>query len=69
MNMGYEDDDLKPYIEPQPDLNDQKRIGKTGTVQQQRFTKNQEIYFILLVLFKKILWMIKNLSTIFLLSF
>lgn len=37
MNMGYEDDELKPYIEPQPDLNDQKRIGKTGTVQQQRF--------------------------------
>jgi len=35
MNMGYEDDELKPYVEPQPDLNDQKRIGKTGTVQQQ----------------------------------
>ncbi|KAL7012969.1 hypothetical protein ACKWTF_015120 [Chironomus riparius] len=29
MNMGYEDDELKPYVEPQPDLNDQKRIGKT----------------------------------------
>ncbi|KAL7012966.1 hypothetical protein ACKWTF_015120 [Chironomus riparius] len=26
MNMGYEDDELKPYVEPQPDLNDQKRI-------------------------------------------
>ena len=37
MNMGYEDDELKPYVEPQPDLNDQKRIGKTGTVQQQHF--------------------------------
>lgn len=34
MNMGYEDDELKPYQEAQPDLNDQKRIGKTGTVQQ-----------------------------------
>lgn len=33
MNMGYEDDELKPYQEAQPDLNDQKRIGKTGTVQ------------------------------------
>lgn len=33
MNMGYEyDDELKPYIEPKPDLKDPKRIGKTGTV-------------------------------------
>ena len=32
MNMGYEDDELKPYQEVQPDLNDSKRIGKTGTV-------------------------------------
>jgi MAP/microtubule affinity-regulating kinase len=32
MNMGYEDDELKPYIEPTPDLKEQKRIGKTGTV-------------------------------------
>jgi serine/threonine protein kinase len=30
MNMGYEDDELKPYQEVQPDLNDAKRIGKTG---------------------------------------
>lgn len=30
MNMGYEEDELKPYQEAQPDLNDQKRIGKTG---------------------------------------
>lgn len=37
MNMGYEDDELKPYQEAQPDLNDQKRIGKTGTVQQQQY--------------------------------
>ncbi|XP_061514925.1 MAP/microtubule affinity-regulating kinase 3 isoform X8 [Anopheles gambiae] len=29
MNMGYEDDELKPYVEPLPDLKDQKRIGKT----------------------------------------
>lgn len=32
MNMGFEDDELKPYIEPKPDLQDPKRIGKTGTV-------------------------------------
>ncbi|KAJ6650115.1 MAP/microtubule affinity-regulating kinase 3 [Pseudolycoriella hygida] len=29
MNMGYEDDELKPFIEPQADLKDPKRIGKT----------------------------------------
>lgn len=32
MNMGYEDDELKPYTEPVADLKDPKRIGKTGTV-------------------------------------
>lgn len=33
MNMGYEfEDELKPYVEPKPDLKDPKRIGKTGTV-------------------------------------
>lgn len=26
MNMGYEEDDLKPYIEPVQDWNDRKRI-------------------------------------------
>ena len=39
MNMGYEDDELKPYIEPQADLKDPKRIGKTGTVQSNSITK------------------------------
>lgn len=28
MNMGYEDDELKPYLEPEPDFKDLKRIGK-----------------------------------------
>lgn len=32
MNMGFEDEELKPYIEPKQDLADPKRIGKTGTV-------------------------------------
>lgn len=53
MNMGYEDDELKPFQEAQTDLNDQKRIGKTGTVQQQHFILNQKDYFVLLVLFLK----------------
>ncbi|XP_032454465.1 serine/threonine-protein kinase MARK2 isoform X26 [Nasonia vitripennis] len=26
MNMGYEDDELKPYLEPEPDYKDHKRI-------------------------------------------
>lgn len=27
MNIGFEDDELKPYVEPEPDFNDQMRIG------------------------------------------
>ncbi|XP_055379372.1 serine/threonine-protein kinase MARK2 [Condylostylus longicornis] len=29
MNMGFEDDELKPYVEPKPDFADPKRIHKT----------------------------------------
>jgi len=31
MNMGYEDDDLKPYIEPEAEYNDLRRIGELTT--------------------------------------
>ena len=27
MNIGYDEDDLKPYIEPAADFNDPLRIG------------------------------------------
>jgi MAP/microtubule affinity-regulating kinase len=27
MNMGYEEEELKPYVEPEPDYKDVKRIG------------------------------------------
>ena len=27
MNIGYENDELKPYLEPIPDLNDKSRLG------------------------------------------
>lgn len=27
MNINYEDDELKPYVEPPPDINDTVRIG------------------------------------------
>lgn len=30
MNVGYEDDELKPYVEPEPDFKDHKRIGRFG---------------------------------------
>lgn len=26
MNISYEDDELKPYVEPEPDFNEQRRI-------------------------------------------
>jgi len=28
MNLGYEEDELKPYIEPELDFKEVKRIGK-----------------------------------------
>uniref|UniRef100_A0AAQ5YGP6 non-specific serine/threonine protein kinase n=1 Tax=Amphiprion ocellaris TaxID=80972 RepID=A0AAQ5YGP6_AMPOC len=32
MNVGYEQEELKPYTEPEPDLNDLKRIELMGTM-------------------------------------
>lgn len=29
MNVGYEDEELKPYIEPQPDYKDPKKTGRS----------------------------------------
>lgn len=43
MNMGYEEDELKPYVEPMPDLKDQKRIGKTGTVHKSNIFQKEII--------------------------
>lgn len=28
MNIGYEEDELKPYLEPETDFGDSKRIGE-----------------------------------------
>lgn len=28
MNVGHEEEELKPYTEPEPDFNDTKRIGE-----------------------------------------
>lgn len=53
MNMGYEDDELKPYQEVQPDLNDAKRIGKTGTVQMtKQFFHSTRFDFLILSFYK-----------------
>jgi len=30
--MGYEDDELKPYLEPEPDYRDHKRIGESASM-------------------------------------
>lgn len=32
MNMGYEEDELKPYIEPEPDYKDDMRIGESASM-------------------------------------
>lgn len=32
MNLGYEDDELKPYLEPEPDYRDHKRIGESTSM-------------------------------------
>ena len=32
MNTGYEDDELKPYLEPEPDYKDHKRIGESASM-------------------------------------
>jgi hypothetical protein len=32
MNIGFEEDDLKPYVEPMPDLSDQTRIGNNSII-------------------------------------
>lgn len=40
INAGFEEDELKPYIEPELDITDQKRIGKKG----QNYN-NQAAYF------------------------
>lgn len=29
MNVGYEEEEIKPYLEPEPDFSDTKRIGQT----------------------------------------
>ncbi|XP_037917780.1 serine/threonine-protein kinase MARK2 isoform X13 [Hermetia illucens] len=41
MNMGFEDDELKPYIEPKPDLQDPKRIGKTEALVAMGYSKQE----------------------------
>ncbi|XP_076279795.1 serine/threonine-protein kinase MARK2-like isoform X3 [Lasioglossum baleicum] len=42
MNMGYDDDELKPYLEPEPDYKDHKRIGESAkALASMGYTRNQ----------------------------
>lgn len=34
MNVGYEEEELKPYIEPQPDYKDPKKTGRKRNSQK-----------------------------------
>lgn len=34
MNVGYEEEELKPYIEPQPDYKDPKKTGRKTSSQK-----------------------------------
>lgn len=34
MNVGYEEEELKPYIEPQPDYKDPKKTGRERNTQK-----------------------------------
>lgn len=34
MNVGHDEEELKPYIEPEPDFNDSSRIGASQCLHQ-----------------------------------
>ena len=58
MNMGYEEEELKPYVEPEPDYKDVKRIGTLlSFLWQQMLNKNvdsahRRVIYILVVTVK-----------------
>lgn len=39
INTGFEEDELKPYTEPELDITDQKRIGTKGSKQRVLLTQ------------------------------
>lgn len=49
MNMGFEEEELKPYLEPEPDYRDHKRIGESAsmyiTLTTYRFYVQCHIYY------------------------
>lgn len=40
INAGFEEDELKPYTEPELDITDQKRIGKKKHTQTKQSAAN-----------------------------
>lgn len=59
MNVGYEEEELKPYIEPQPDYKDPRRTGRHGNA-----LKNDECIpffsYTLIYLSTRIIYLKKN---------
>ncbi|GIY97635.1 hypothetical protein CEXT_208993 [Caerostris extrusa] len=41
MNVGYEDDELKPYVEPEPDFSDTRRMGKQEILLSMGYTQDE----------------------------
>uniref|UniRef100_A0A665UL88 non-specific serine/threonine protein kinase n=1 Tax=Echeneis naucrates TaxID=173247 RepID=A0A665UL88_ECHNA len=53
MNVGYEEDELKPYIEPQPDYKDPRRTGRHKKRKKEREKKRVQNIFFYIYLKKK----------------
>jgi len=55
MNMGFEDEELKPFIEPVVDLNDEKRIEMLVRLKEKKITQGAEN---LIASFQRFAWAI-----------
>lgn len=50
MNVGHEEEELKPYTEPEPDFNDTKRIGNSFNLPVHCFLRSPSITYSISVL-------------------
>lgn len=46
MNVGYEEEELKPYIEPQPDYKDPRRTGRQEKKKKKKDDSLNPLFFI-----------------------
>lgn len=44
MNVGFEDEELKPYIEPEADLNDQARIRESSSASSVLYSRAHRLH-------------------------